>query len=185
VTGRIDPDAPAWQMWAACRDSDPDLFFPDPSATAVIAEAKRVCGRCPVVEECGNAGLDAGDRHGIRAGRDLSNRAEWKQLHMELGRPLPKENDDAPRCAQCGGELANARNENQRCWICVRGLIDSGPSKERIKQLRDAQWTWPQIQAATGVDRSTLIHMHRSKRVHKDTEQRILAVPAPVVEMAS
>jgi WhiB family transcriptional regulator, redox-sensing transcriptional regulator len=44
-----------WRMSAACRDLDPDLFFPvgteGPAATQA-AEAKRVCAACPVRVPC-------------------------------------------------------------------------------------------------------------------------------------
>jgi WhiB family redox-sensing transcriptional regulator len=47
----------AWQARAACRYTDPDLFFPegDPAAApniAQTAEAKAVCSSCPVRRQC-------------------------------------------------------------------------------------------------------------------------------------
>jgi WhiB family redox-sensing transcriptional regulator len=47
--------APAWQERAACRDVDPDLFFPvstDGRSLAQAAEAQAVCSLCPVDREC-------------------------------------------------------------------------------------------------------------------------------------
>jgi WhiB family redox-sensing transcriptional regulator len=44
-----------WRQAAACRDIDPDLFFPIGTAgpaVAQIAEAKRVCWTCPVRTSC-------------------------------------------------------------------------------------------------------------------------------------
>ncbi len=44
-----------WRLAAACRDIDPELFFPigeaGPAVTQ-IAEAKRVCLTCPVRTPC-------------------------------------------------------------------------------------------------------------------------------------
>lgn len=44
-----------WRHEASCRDMDPELFFPvgtaGPALTQ-IAEAKAVCRRCPVAEQC-------------------------------------------------------------------------------------------------------------------------------------
>ncbi|MPZ80462.1 MAG: WhiB family transcriptional regulator [Actinophytocola sp.] len=44
-----------WRHHAACRDEDPELFFPvsdiGPGARQV-AEAKAVCARCPVRAQC-------------------------------------------------------------------------------------------------------------------------------------
>lgn len=44
-----------WRDRAACRDEDPELFFPIGStgpALRQIEEAKAVCRRCPVVDDC-------------------------------------------------------------------------------------------------------------------------------------
>lgn len=69
-------DAPAWDEggWrrqAACRDADPELFFPVGSAgpaLAQAAEAKAVCARCPVREACLNFALSTGQDYGIWGG---------------------------------------------------------------------------------------------------------------------
>ena len=47
-----------WQGRAACRDVDPELFFPAshdytaPANVRALIEAGAVCGRCPVRREC-------------------------------------------------------------------------------------------------------------------------------------
>jgi hypothetical protein len=42
-----------WRSRAACRDTNPDLFFPEPSAPrSQTAAAKAVCARCPVRDAC-------------------------------------------------------------------------------------------------------------------------------------
>jgi WhiB family redox-sensing transcriptional regulator len=44
-----------WRHRALCRDEDPELFFPigttGPAATQVD-DAKQVCNRCAVAEDC-------------------------------------------------------------------------------------------------------------------------------------
>ncbi|WP_433471098.1 WhiB family transcriptional regulator [Saccharomonospora azurea] len=72
-----------WWHSAACRDEDPELFFPvsnmGPSAQQT-ARAKAVCARCPVRAECLSYALDNGLDHGIFGGlteherRDLVRR---------------------------------------------------------------------------------------------------------------
>jgi WhiB family transcriptional regulator, redox-sensing transcriptional regulator len=60
-----------WWHRAACRDEDPELFFPvsemGPGARQV-AQAKAVCARCPVRSECLTYALDNGLDHGIFGG---------------------------------------------------------------------------------------------------------------------
>ncbi|OLT18159.1 transcription factor WhiB [Pseudonocardia sp. CNS-139] len=64
-------DTDDWRLRAACRDEDPELFFPV-SATGPgarqIARAKAVCARCPVRAECLAYALDEGLAHGVFGG---------------------------------------------------------------------------------------------------------------------
>lgn len=44
-----------WRHDAACRDEDPELFFPvgnSGPALLQVAEAKAVCHRCTVASDC-------------------------------------------------------------------------------------------------------------------------------------
>lgn len=57
-----------WRHRAACRDEDPELFFPvgtSGPALMQIAEAKKVCRRCPVQKECLNYALETGQNDGV------------------------------------------------------------------------------------------------------------------------
>ena len=60
-----------WRLAAACRDLDPDLFFPigttGPSVSQ-IAEAKQVCGTCPVQKACLSWAIKNYQDHGIWGG---------------------------------------------------------------------------------------------------------------------
>lgn len=62
---------PSWTQRAACRDADPELFFPvsevGPGAVQV-AEAKAVCAACPVREACLAYALDDGLDDGVFGG---------------------------------------------------------------------------------------------------------------------
>lgn len=48
-------ERPAWHREAACRGSDPAVFYPERSETTV--DAKRICEDCPVSQDCAEAGL--------------------------------------------------------------------------------------------------------------------------------
>lgn len=62
-----------WEQLAACATADPELFFPNPSDEAV--EAKRICARCTVSEECLSGALRTSDNeHGVRGGLTAGER---------------------------------------------------------------------------------------------------------------
>jgi WhiB family transcriptional regulator, redox-sensing transcriptional regulator len=66
-----------WRHRAACRDHDPELFFPvsdmGPGARQT-EQAKAVCARCPVRAECLEYALDNALDHGIYGGTTESER---------------------------------------------------------------------------------------------------------------
>ena len=54
---------PNWRSAAACRDADPELFFPDDdirSARAQVKTAKLICRGCPVSATCLSWALASG-----------------------------------------------------------------------------------------------------------------------------
>ena len=64
-------DRPDWRADAACRDVDPELFFPDGdirSARAQLKTAKLICRGCPVSATCLNWALASGQEAGIWGG---------------------------------------------------------------------------------------------------------------------
>jgi WhiB family transcriptional regulator, redox-sensing transcriptional regulator len=57
-----------WRHAAACRDEEPELFFPIGNtgpALQQIDEAKRVCQSCDVVESCLNWAIETGQDAGV------------------------------------------------------------------------------------------------------------------------
>ena len=65
----------------ACRDSSPALFYPEKNNEGgVIAKAKLVCSRCPVLDACRRHGIDH-EHHGIWGGMtEGERRAERQRL---------------------------------------------------------------------------------------------------------
>lgn len=62
---------PAWTQDAACRGTEPDLFFPvggSGPALEQAQEAKAVCNRCPVTAQCLAWAQAEGFGHGIWGG---------------------------------------------------------------------------------------------------------------------
>jgi WhiB family redox-sensing transcriptional regulator len=55
-----------WLVFGACRDADPNLFFP--SNREETEQALSICASCPVRPECLDYALEAGERFGIWGG---------------------------------------------------------------------------------------------------------------------
>ncbi|MBL3669999.1 WhiB family transcriptional regulator [Streptomyces sp. M2CJ-2] len=71
-----------WRTRAACRDEDPDLFFPiGTSGPALLQteQAKAVCRRCPVREQCLDWALESGQSLGVWGGTSETERRALKR----------------------------------------------------------------------------------------------------------
>jgi WhiB family transcriptional regulator, redox-sensing transcriptional regulator len=71
-----------WRHHAACRDVDPELFFPIGNtgpALLQIDEAKRVCQHCKVVESCLAWALESGQDAGVWGGLSEDERRAVKR----------------------------------------------------------------------------------------------------------
>lgn len=71
-----------WRHQSACRDEDPELFFPvgntGPALTQ-IEEAKKVCQRCIVKEPCLAWALESGQDAGVWGGLSEDERRALKR----------------------------------------------------------------------------------------------------------
>lgn len=66
---------PPWANNAACREADPDLFFPEGTTSEAWAmEAKSWCARCLVIEDCLEDALSRREAHGVWGGTDVQER---------------------------------------------------------------------------------------------------------------
>lgn len=65
----------AWMLDAACRGTDPDLFYPNtkagPSGRHALQAALSLCAECPVRQECRDAARNRGEKFGIWGGEWL------------------------------------------------------------------------------------------------------------------
>ena len=71
-----------WRHRSACLDEDPELFFPIGNtgpAILQIEEAKAVCRRCEVREQCLAWALEAGQDHGVWGGLSEDERRALKR----------------------------------------------------------------------------------------------------------
>ncbi|MEY9213665.1 WhiB family transcriptional regulator [Thermobifida halotolerans] len=71
-----------WRHHAACRDEDPELFFPignSGPALIQIEEAKEVCRRCSVSTACLQWALETGQDGGVWGGMSEDERRALKR----------------------------------------------------------------------------------------------------------
>lgn len=78
-----------WQRDAACRHSNPDLFFPlGPSALGRVEAwaAKQICNRCPVRTDCLDWSIDTRQRTGVWGGMTEDERRQEVERRRRSGR---------------------------------------------------------------------------------------------------
>jgi WhiB family redox-sensing transcriptional regulator len=71
-----------WRHRAACRDEDPELFFPIGNtgpALSQIEEARAICQRCSVIEDCLTWALESGQDAGVWGGLSEDERRALKR----------------------------------------------------------------------------------------------------------
>lgn len=81
----FDWDGAGWRNRAACRDTDPDLFFPvgsTGSAAEEIRAAKALCRACPVREECLEFAFEANQEAGIWGGTSEDERRKMRSAWL-------------------------------------------------------------------------------------------------------
>lgn len=72
-----------WRKAIACRDADPDLFFPIGATGAALRqmeEAKRICRACPVQIQCLAWALENGVADGVWGGTTPDERRIIRSL---------------------------------------------------------------------------------------------------------
>jgi WhiB family redox-sensing transcriptional regulator len=78
-----------WREHAECRTEDPDLFFPiGTSGPALLQteQAKAVCRRCPVMQECLTWALESGQDAGVWGGLSEDERRALKRRNARARR---------------------------------------------------------------------------------------------------
>lgn len=78
-----------WRQHAACRDTNPDLFFPVGTtgpAIEQIAAAKAICAECPAREECLEYALATNQDSGIWGGTSEEERRVLRRQYQAAKR---------------------------------------------------------------------------------------------------
>ena len=82
--------SPEWMAAAACRESDPALFYPETGHSS--RDGRAVCARCPVRAACLAYAIEHREYHGVWGG--LSER-QRRHLRETGGRPVSRTRTDA------------------------------------------------------------------------------------------
>lgn len=77
-------NVPEWQARALCAQTDPEAFFPEKGGST--RDAKRICARCEVKENCLQYALDHDERFGIWGGLSERERRKIKRQAREAAR---------------------------------------------------------------------------------------------------
>ena len=114
------PDEP-WVINALCAQTDPEAFFPDKGEST--REAKKMCGRCEVTEECLRHALDNDERFGVWGGLSERERRRLKRTALTLIEgPTTKETIMAElheqECTKCATNLYSSRSARGWCDYC-------------------------------------------------------------------
>lgn len=66
-----------WKLDGICRTVDPDMWFPEPPASGF--QAKKLCARCPVIEECLEYAMANNEKFGVWGGLSAHERKKLKR----------------------------------------------------------------------------------------------------------
>lgn len=94
-----------WQEHAACRDHDPELFWPNGRRDTRVATALAICATCPVAEQCAAYATEHRIRDGVWGGRDRGKRRGGP------GRPPAK-------CGTPSGYRRHLKRKETPCQPC-------------------------------------------------------------------
>jgi WhiB family redox-sensing transcriptional regulator len=131
-----------WREDAACRDADPELFFPIGTAGPALrqtGEAKRICRACPAQSQCLAWALDNGVTDGVWGGTTPDERHASRILPRRMA--ISQEDDDGESYhpaehAEQGVRAPTAQGKATRSF---RGAgIGRGPGGTGAEVTRDA-----------------------------------------------
>jgi len=77
-----------WQDRALCAQTDPEAFFPEKGGSNT--DAKRICRRCPVEDECLTYALKTNEPFGVWGGMSADERGPIQRSpHRRRREPTP------------------------------------------------------------------------------------------------
>ncbi|HEV3496673.1 MAG TPA: WhiB family transcriptional regulator, partial [Actinomycetes bacterium] len=161
-----------WRLDAACREVDPELFFPNPGQAPQATAAKAVCAGCAVRGPCLEAALHGPQAHddhsGIFAGTTASDRVRLRgRASMAQGTRFLQDRTAAEQALALANQVSIDRAARQlgvskqalRRAFDQHGLpqpqlFQGGPQRTRFYQDREAaEQAWRQA-AEVGINQT-------------------------------
>ena len=100
-----------WDEEAACRSTDPDVFFPRDDVQGRgydVRAAKRVCVGCPVRTQCLEFALAARLEYGVWGGLTETERRSLRRSRQRKARRLAAAQTAVQTAGETADELARA-----------------------------------------------------------------------------
>lgn len=123
---RADRLRAGWQTRAACRDTDPERFFPTAqdygAVRSQVQAARAVCQSCPVLRDCRAWAVETGEAYGVWGGTTPTERREIRRQRA-AGDPDPVI-DQEPACRACSLLFAVAAVDGDLCATCEEAACE-------------------------------------------------------------
>jgi WhiB family transcriptional regulator, redox-sensing transcriptional regulator len=167
----------AWLDQAACRDQDPERFFPEPGEHVKAAEAKAICGGCQVRDHCLDLAVKAaggiGQDHGVFGGTLPTERSPLR------GNAFPE-----PSAFRQHRELAEQAHQ-------LAGEVGLRQAARQLGIHRDAltgafqQWGLPPLQRRVGWQPSRFLSDRAEAERAFQLAERLGSVNAAAAELGT
>jgi WhiB family transcriptional regulator, redox-sensing transcriptional regulator len=130
-----------WRDDAACRDADPELFFPIGTAGPAlrqIGETKRICRACPAQTQCLAWALDQGVTDGVWGGTTGDERRAIRSLSRRMSTSQEDNDDERYQPAERAEQEIRAQAAQGKATRIFSGArAGDGPSEMGAKVTGD------------------------------------------------
>lgn len=117
---------PAWYDHAACRDMDPDLFFPAAGGNGGPT-VRQVCGTCPAQPDCLTYALDRPDLPGVWGGYGERARTHLRHRKQLGARPAAR----TDTATEVGGEALDVVSRGMSAPTGPTSAAGAGPARRQ------------------------------------------------------
>jgi WhiB family transcriptional regulator, redox-sensing transcriptional regulator len=102
-----------WRSLGACRQEDPELFFPVAQTgpgLVQLDQARAICARCEVRAECLDFALETVQDHGVWGGKSEDERRALRRARLRGSRSARAARQARPQAGRSRRERAGANS---------------------------------------------------------------------------